>query len=101
LRPAPLHLLNRRVKVLKGLEHPEMVALQWREARTALGETFGTKKAQASMRAHERNRVDVSAMESVAGHLQERIELNTGTLPTRGMFYTCAWQKFLFCGFAS
>ena len=84
LRPAPLHVLSRRVKALKGLENPEASALQWQEARAALGETFGTKKAKASIRAQERNKVDVAAMESVAEHLQERIELNTGSLPTQG-----------------
>lgn len=53
-------------------------------ARAALGETFGTKKAKANIRAQERNKVDVSAMEGVAAHLQDRIEQSTGTLPTQG-----------------
>ena len=52
--------------------------------RNALGETFGTKKAKAAIRAMERNRVDVDAMKGVAGHLQDRIEENTGSLPTQG-----------------
>lgn len=52
--------------------------------RNTLGETFGTKKAKAAIRAHERNRVDVDAMKGVAGHLQDRIQENTSSLPTQG-----------------
>jgi DNA-directed RNA polymerase I subunit RPA49 len=84
LRPAPLHLLTRRVKALKCDVQEESSALQWQEARAALGVTFGTKKAKASIRARERNRVDVAAMESAVGHLQDRIEMNTESLPTKG-----------------
>ena len=58
------------------------------EAKAALGEAFGTKKAKANIRARERNKVDVSAMEGVAGHLQDRIEQSTMTLPTQGKFNT-------------
>jgi len=45
---------------------------------------FGTKKAKAAINAYERNRVDVSAMEGVAGVLQDRIEEGTENLPTQG-----------------
>ncbi|KDQ55898.1 hypothetical protein JAAARDRAFT_180037 [Jaapia argillacea MUCL 33604] len=82
IRPAPLHILTRQVKALKGIEPAAVTSAQRLEARHALGETFGTKKAKAAIRAHERNKVDVSAMEKVAGHLQDRIESNTGNLPT-------------------
>lgn len=51
-------------------------------ARNALGQAFGTKKALAQIRANERNKVDVSAMESVAPVLQSGIELGTENLPT-------------------
>ena len=44
--------------------------------RNALGEIFGTKKAQKDIRARERNKIDVSAMEGVAGHIQASIEAN-------------------------
>jgi DNA-directed RNA polymerase I subunit RPA49 len=63
-----------------------MSTLKWSEARVELGVTFGTKKAKASIKAQERNRVDVSAMEGVVGHLQDRIEASTGALPTMGKF---------------
>ncbi|THH26921.1 hypothetical protein EUX98_g7263 [Antrodiella citrinella] len=51
--------------------------------RNKLGETFGTKKAKTAIRAQERNRIDVDAMRGAAGHIQDRIEENTTSLPTR------------------
>lgn len=84
LRAAPLHLLTHQVKALKGLKPAPVSAQQHMEARATLGETFGTKKAKANIRARERNKVDVSAMEGVAEHLQDRIEQSTGALPTQG-----------------
>ena len=54
--------------------------------RNKLGETFGTKKAQSAIRAQERNRVDVDAMRGVAVHLQESIQQNTESLPTKGAY---------------
>lgn len=57
--------------------------------RNNLGETFGTKKAKAAIRAQERNRVDVDAMRGVAGHLQDRIQENTESLPTLGVCCEC------------
>lgn len=45
----------------------------WREQRNTLGETFGTKKAKSQIRADERNKVDVVAMESIKGHLIDTI----------------------------
>ncbi|TFK48256.1 RNA polymerase I associated factor A49-like protein [Heliocybe sulcata] len=82
-RPAPLHVFSRQVKVLKGIEPAPVTPAQRMEARNALSEIFGTKKAQAMVRARERNKVDVSAMQNVAGHLQDRIESNTTSLPTK------------------
>ena len=84
LRAAPLHLLTHRVKALKSLKSAPVSAQERIQARATLGETFGTKKAKANIRAQERNRVDVSAMEGVAQHLQDRIEQSTGALPTKG-----------------
>lgn len=82
----PLHILTRQVKALKGLvsaekDEPE---LDYNDARTALGETFGSKKSKQAIKARERNKVDVDAMEGVAGHLQARIEDSTVGLPTIG-----------------
>lgn len=84
LRPAPLHILSRQVKALKGIEPAPVSALERLQARSMLGETFGTKKAKANIRAAERNKVDVSAMEAVAGTIQASIEKNTVALPSKG-----------------
>ncbi|KAL5478826.1 RPA49 [Sanghuangporus weigelae] len=92
LRPSPLQILGRRVKALKDLAplpstsfsfSEENRTTERMEQRAALGETFGTKKAQKALRMAERNRVDVSAMEGVVGHIQESVELGTKSLPTQ------------------
>lgn len=84
LRPAPLHILTRQVKALKNLKPIEVSTEERMAQRNNLGETFGTKKAKAAIRARERNRVDIDAMKDVAGHLQETILANTDSLPTAG-----------------
>lgn len=83
--PKSPYVLQRTVKALKSIPPaPAPSALQYREAKTALGETFGTKKAKANIRAQERNRVDVSAMEGVVDHLMEGIDKGAVGLMTRG-----------------
>ncbi|KAI0920527.1 hypothetical protein AcV5_010239 [Taiwanofungus camphoratus] len=82
LRPAPLHILTRQVKALKNLPPMEVTTDDRAQLRNKLGETFGTKKAKAAIRAQERNRVDIDAMKGVTAHLQETIMENTGNLPT-------------------
>jgi len=74
--------LARQVKTLKNLRPVEVTTDERAQLRNKLGETFGTKKAKAAIRAQERNRVDVDAMKRVAGHLQETIMDNTSSLPT-------------------
>ena len=88
IREAPLHILARQVKSLKSLDSLAITLESQThvEAKNTLGDAFGSKKAQAAIRAKERNRVDVTAMEGVAGHLQDRIEANTENLPTKGDF---------------
>jgi DNA-directed RNA polymerase I subunit RPA49 len=49
-----------------------------------LGETFGTKKAKAAIRAAERNHVDVGAMEGVMGYVMDSIEKGAEGLMTAG-----------------
>lgn len=78
-------ILTRTVKALKSLPNDDApAALAYREARTALGETFGTKKAKAAIRAQERNRVDVSAMKDTMEHVVEGIQENAGGLLSKG-----------------
>ncbi|TFK95422.1 A49-like RNA polymerase I associated factor-domain-containing protein [Pterulicium gracile] len=81
-RPAPLHLLERTVKAHKAIKVENTVPLAYAEARTALGQTFGTKKAQAALRAAERNKVDITAMQGVVGTLQSTIAAATEGLPS-------------------
>ncbi|EMD35139.1 hypothetical protein CERSUDRAFT_116615 [Gelatoporia subvermispora B] len=83
LRPAPLHILTRQVKALKNLRSMAVTEDERVALRNRLGEAFGTKKAKAAIRAAERNRVDVDAMQGVTGHLQDTIQQNTGSLPTQ------------------
>ena len=85
-RPAPLHIMTRRVKRLKSIQPMPVTVAQRIEARNALGATFGTKKAQAAIRARERNKIDIDAMRAVTGNLQSTIEGNTTNLPTQGRF---------------
>lgn len=85
-RPAPLHLLERTVKAHKAIKVENTVPLAYAEARTALGQTFGTKKAQAALRAAERNKVDITAMQGVVGTLQSTIAAATEGLPSEGTF---------------
>ncbi|KAI1789709.1 RNA polymerase I associated factor, A49-like protein [Ganoderma leucocontextum] len=82
LRPVPLHILTRQVKALKNLKPIEVSTEERMAQRNNLGETFGTKKAKAAIRARERNRVDIDAMKDVTGHLQDTIMANTDSLPT-------------------
>ncbi|KAJ8075138.1 DNA-directed RNA polymerase I subunit rpa49 [Marasmius tenuissimus] len=75
------HILGRTVKRLKSIPTGTAnSALAYREARTKLGEAFGTKKAKAAIRAEERNRVDVSAMQGVMSHVMEGIQKGAGGL---------------------
>ena len=80
------HILDRTVKALKSI--PPTAApsgLAYKEARTTLGETFGTKKAKAAIRAEERSHIDVSAMEGVMGFVMDGIERGSGGLMTQGI----------------
>ena len=86
LRHAPLHVLTRDVKALKSLDPLATGSEERIQARNLLGEAFGSKKAKQAIRAMERNRVDVSAMEGVASHLQDTIEAATESLPSQGVF---------------
>jgi hypothetical protein len=85
LQPTPVYLVSRQVKALKNFKPSESGTPERFQARNALGEAFGTKKAKAAINAHERNKVDVSAMESIAGVLQDRIDERTENLPTKGV----------------
>lgn len=70
----PLYLLAHRVKRMR--EAPlstTQVSDMWKQRRNNLGETFGTRKAKSQIKAEERNKVDVNAMQSVKARLMESI----------------------------
>ncbi|TRM63299.1 RNA polymerase I associated factor, A49-like protein [Schizophyllum amplum] len=84
--PATLdpQVLSHTVKALKSIPPaPAPTARAWREARNNLGETFGTKKAKAAIRAQERNKVDVGAMEGVMDHVMQGIDKGAENLLTK------------------
>ncbi|KXN83994.1 DNA-directed RNA polymerase I subunit rpa49 [Leucoagaricus sp. SymC.cos] len=79
----PPQILQRTVKALKSIKPTDApTATQYQQARTTLGETFGTKKAKAAIRAQERNKVDVGAMEGVIDYVMEGIEKGAEGLMT-------------------
>ncbi|KAF9451334.1 Rpa49 subunit specific to nuclear RNA polymerase I [Macrolepiota fuliginosa MF-IS2] len=79
----PPQILQRTVKALKSIQTTDAPTTpQYQQARTTLGETFGTKKAKAAIRAQERNKVDVSAMEGVMDYVMEGIEKGAEGLMT-------------------
>ncbi|KAF5314385.1 hypothetical protein D9619_011794 [Psilocybe cf. subviscida] len=81
--PKTPHILSRTVKALKSIP-PSAAPTKavYLEAKTTLGETFGTKKQKANIRAVERNRIDVSAMEGVMGYVMDGIEKGAVNLMT-------------------
>jgi DNA-directed RNA polymerase I subunit RPA49 len=86
--PTPMspYILTHTVKALKSIEPaPAPSALEYLKAKTALGETFGTKKAKAAIRAKERNRVDVGAMEGVMDFVMAGIDKAAEGLMTTGV----------------
>jgi len=79
------YILTRTVKALKStpsLSAPSNV--EYLEAKTALGETFGTKKQKANIRAQARNKIDPSAMNGVMDYVMDSIDKGVENLPTLG-----------------
>ncbi|KAF7297265.1 Rpa49 subunit specific to nuclear RNA polymerase I [Mycena indigotica] len=78
------HVLTRTVKALKSIPPaPEPSAMEYFKAKTVLGETFGTKKAKAAIKARERNVVDVGAMEGSIGFVMAGIDKGAEGLMTK------------------
>ena len=98
LHPTPLYLMSRQVKAFKNFKPTELGISERLQARNVLGEAFGTKKAKAAIRAHERNKVDVSVMEAVADVLQDRIEEGTENLPTQGVSQALSAKYTIYLG---
>jgi hypothetical protein len=95
--PKAPHILTHTVKALKSI--PSSAApskTQYLEARNALGETFGTKKQKATIRAQERNRIDVGAMEGVMGYVMDSIEKGAEGLMTAGSSISLSGRPWYF-----
>lgn len=87
LKEAPVFTLSRTVKALKALSAAKSNPVEGSYvAKAALGEAFGTKKSKQRIKAFERNMVDTSTMQNVAGAIQEGIEEKTNLLPTKGWY---------------
>ena len=88
-----MYLISRQIKALKSFKSTKPDNnLEYSQARSTLGKVFGTKKAKTAIHAQERNRIDVGAMEDVAGVLQDRIDEATENLPSQGapqVFFSC------------
>ena len=73
--PKTPHIFSHTVKALKSIPSLDAPSkLQYLDAKTALGETFGTKKQKANIRAQERNKIDVKAMEGVMQYVMDSID---------------------------
>lgn len=84
--PKTPHIFSHAVKALKSIPALDAPSkLQYLEAKTTLGETFGTKKQKANIRAQERNKIDVNAMEGVMKYVMDSIDKGAGGLMTAGL----------------
>jgi DNA-directed RNA polymerase I subunit RPA49 len=84
----PTYIMAQRVKRLKALPSMDPSGITSYEdsvkRRTALGEAFGTKKAQSRIRAVERNKVNAVAQEKSRDHLMQSIGEVNEKLPMTG-----------------
>ena len=79
------YVLTHTVKALKAIPSlPAPTKVEYLEAKTALGETFGTKKQKANIRAQARNKIDPSAMQGVMDYVMDSIDKGVENLPTLG-----------------
>lgn len=84
LHSAPVHSITSTVKRLKRVPEP-LTSTQIYIQRAALGQAFGTRKAQRAQNAQVRNRLDADSYgnsKGLASLLQESITNATSSLPT-------------------
>jgi len=88
------YVMTRTVKALKST--PSSAALpkvQYLQAKTTLGQTFGTKRQKADIRMQERNQVDPDAMQGVMDYVIETIDKGVENLPTAGLVYPASMME--------
>lgn len=83
LQEAPVMNMHRTVKALKGLKSQATAKNSFLEAKNALGDTFGTKKARQQIRSAERNEVKAEALgQDVVSTMQNEIDEAAQAVPT-------------------
>ncbi|KAG0141045.1 hypothetical protein CROQUDRAFT_52307 [Cronartium quercuum f. sp. fusiforme G11] len=88
LFPTTFHEMRSTVKQLKDAlkdrerEEAEDSQQQYKNSRTALGTTFGTKKVRRAIQAAARNTIDPESMLHVQSHLTEAITNSSMALPS-------------------
>ncbi|KAF9089932.1 DNA-directed RNA polymerase I subunit rpa49 [Mortierella sp. GBA35] len=82
-KDAPVIAVNRTIKSLKNAKAPVSSKEQFIQAKNTLGETFGTKKIRQQIKSVERNAVNVSTLDNVAGILRDSIASKTNALPSK------------------
>ncbi|KAF9981142.1 DNA-directed RNA polymerase I subunit rpa49 [Mortierella antarctica] len=82
-KDAPVIAVNRTIKSLKNAKLHVSSKEQFTQAKNSLGEAFGTKKIKQQIKSVERNAVNVSTLDNVAGYLQDSISAKTSALPSK------------------
>ncbi|KAJ2666197.1 DNA-directed RNA polymerase I subunit rpa49 [Coemansia sp. RSA 1199] len=83
-RPAPYVRVTSAIKSLKdarGVADRDISA-RLMQARTELGEAFGSKKRRAQIRAEERNKIDMDGVKSDMAVIGASIELRASSMPS-------------------
>ncbi|CAO3679728.1 unnamed protein product [Umbelopsis ramanniana] len=86
LQEAPVLNMHRTVKALKGIKSQVTAQNSFLEAKNALGDTFGTKKARQQIKSMERNEVKVESLgQDVVSTMQNEIDVAAQAVPTIDM----------------
>jgi DNA-directed RNA polymerase I subunit RPA49 len=84
VKEAPMILMNQEVKSVKAkLADANLDERVTSADRRALGETFGTRKAQTAIKSYERGKIDVESMGAVRSHVADIIEEKASTFQTQ------------------
>jgi len=83
LQEAPVINMHRTVKALKGMKNQITAHNSFLEAKNALGDTFGTKKARQQIKSMERNEVKAESLaQDVVSTMQQEIDVAAQAVPT-------------------
>ncbi|KAJ3090627.1 DNA-directed RNA polymerase I subunit rpa49 [Quaeritorhiza haematococci] len=82
-REVPVMPVKTCVKAQKAAEETRQISQKNYQARTALGQAFGTKKRKQQLNALEQNQVNLDQINSVADVLRSTIEEKSAAIPTK------------------